>query len=71
MSVKIILVQRSPDGGTPGSAELLPHDVGDEETLALRQTVPGLQGDLEEAGGLLSSTQGNILVRSEDRFTEC
>ena len=66
MSVKIVLVQRSPDDGTPGSVELLPEDVGDEEALALRQTVPGLQGDLEEAGGLLSSTQGNILVRSED-----
>ena len=42
MSVKIVLVQRSPDGGTPGSVELLPDDVGDEEALALRQTVPGL-----------------------------
>ena len=63
MSVKIVLVQRPTDGGTPGSAELLPHDVGDEEALALRQTVPGLQGDLEETGGLLSSTQSNILVR--------
>ena len=72
MSVKIVLVQRSPDDGTPGRVELLPDDVGDEEALALRQTVPGLQGDLEEAGGLLSSTQGNILVRSEDRpSTEC
>ena len=71
MSVKIVLVQRSPDNGTPGSVELLPDDVGDEEALALRQTVPGLQGDLEEAGGLLSSTQSKILVRSEDRSTEC
>ena len=70
MSVKIVLVQRSPDDGTPGRAELLPDDVGDEEALALRQTVPGLQGDLEEAGGLLSSTQSNILVRSWDRSTE-
>ena len=42
MSVKIVLVQRSPDDGTPGRAELLPDDVGDEEALALRQTVPGL-----------------------------
>lgn len=70
MSVKIVLVQHSPDGGTPGRVELLPDDVGDEEALALRQTVPGLQGDLEEAGGLLSSTQSNILVRSGDRSTE-
>ena len=70
MSVKIVLVQHLPDGGAPGSAELLPDDVGDEEALALRQTVPSLQGDLEKAGGLLSSTQGNILVRSEERSTE-
>ena len=70
MSVKIVLVQRPRDGGTPGRAELLPHDVGDEEALALRQTVPGLQGDLEETGGLLSSTESNILVRSEDSCTE-
>ena len=42
MSVKIVLVQRSPDDRTPGSVELLPDDVGDEEALALRQTVPGL-----------------------------
>ena len=70
MSVKIVLVQRPTDGGTPGSAELLPHDVGDEEALALRQTVPGLQGDLEETGGVLSSTQSNILVRREDSCTE-
>ena len=70
MSVKIVLVQRSPDGGTLGRAELLPDDVGDEEALALRQTVPSLQGDLEEAGRLLSSTQSKILVRSGDRSTE-
>ena len=64
MFVPIVLLQRPPDGGAPGRVELLPEDVGDEEALALRQTVASLERNLEETGELFCSAHGNILLIS-------
>ena len=62
MFVLVVLVQRPPDGGAPGSVELLLDNVGDEKALTLLQTVLSLERNLKETGGLLCSTHGNLLL---------
>ena len=60
--VPIVLVQRPPDAGAPGRVELLPDDVGDEQALALLQTVGRLERNLGKTGGLFCPAYGNLMI---------